>query len=476
MSSFQAAGDHRLLGRASMFIEESRHVWSREFRSLASRAMDLVQNDPFAAAMVGAKLFGTHGASGLHFRSLYQIDDRPETSEGERQVRREIEASIGRASSGTRLDITGLMSRKEFEQSLDWTATVKGDAWAFRRLIPGRRGSHWTTWRMTQPERVSNPDGRPNDDSLYEGMEIGPDGDVVAVHVETGTTGPFGYTRDKQWVRIPWVADDGTPNVIHRCGWRLPGMLRGVTMFAPMLLLMKQVSGTVEAHVAGKRAQACHPIIEKTQDEEALAEAERVGARLGPYTSFAPLQVLLTSLESEVVFPQHSFQGDDLKDFLQINYRLLAAAWGLPVEVVLAQMGEASLASARAGLDHFNRRCHELQNEHIVQVTRHIDESIIREDAVRGRLSFQTDDWSRIMTGRYQRPPKFVTDSQKEAGAVKTEVEIGRSRRNAFGDRGWDWEAETEERAQEDRLLAAQGQPVGSGEGRGAGVSEGGEG
>ena len=454
--SFVGASPHRLLGGYQWAISEPTHVWQSEWQQLAARGQQLWQNDPFAQAMVRAKIFGTHGAAGLQFRSLYQADDVEATSDTERTTRRTIESQIGLASKGYALDSGGLLTRKQIEEAIDVVATVKGDCFAVRRLISGYPTA--TRWRVIQPERVCNPPGKMNSDILSDGIAKSADGVATGIWIDSSSPDAVGPSRAEDFQFIPWYAPDGTPNVVHKVGLRIPGMDRGVSMFAPLIMLMKQMGGVLDAHVAGKRAQACNPIIVKTQDKELYADADANNATLGPYTSFAPLQVLFAHEEDEVLFQDPKFNGSDFEAFARTNWRLATASWGFPVEVVLAQMGEASLASARAGLDHFNRRCHELQNEHISCVTSVIDESIVREAVAVGSVSVNTTDWRRIMAGKYLRPAKFVTDSQKEATAVLSEIEAGRSRRNAFADRGWDWEAEQEERRQEDGIAADLGQ------------------
>lgn len=457
MSGFVAATNHRLLGGWPDPIREPLHEWSAEARTLAARGMELWQNDPFAQAMVTARQLALFGAEGLQFRSLYEIDGTALTTAPERDARRQVNDAITRAGMRFGLDAQRCRSRLALEKELDCLACVQGDSFAIRRLVPGRKNaSHMTCWRIIPSYRVGNPDNRPSGGNLYEGIELDEEQQPVALHVCKGRLGPFGYAVKMGWERIPWVADDGTPNVIHRVGWRLPGMIRGVSMFAPLILLSRQIAGTVEAHVAGKRAQACQTFIVKTSDPDELAEADRDGAKLGPHTKFQPVTVAYVSNENEVVVPQNKFEGSDLKEFLDANRKPLCAAWGLPIEVVLAMMGEASLASARAGLDHFNRVGRSLQNEHIEQCASLIDESIIREEVAIGRFVPNTSDWSRIMAGDYKRPSKFVTDPIKEAQAVKAEIEIGRAPSMAFSERGWDYESETEQKMQDAEFLQIQ--------------------
>ena len=312
---------------------------------------------------------------------------------------------------------------------------------------------------MVQPERVCNPRGMQNSATLYEGIQLAKSGRRIGIHVATSTRSSYygpGYGYDSTF--IPWVAKDGTPNVIHKTGMMLPGMLRGVSMFAPMLVLMSQLKGITEALVAAKRAQACHSLIVKLGDSEnsqKIMRSLRKDNQLGPYAQMKPLSILFTDQDVDVQQFSPKLDGDDVDAFLTTGWKLLAASWKMPIEVVLARMGEASLSSARAGLDHYNRVGHQLQNEHITCVSSVIDESIVREAVLRGWVDAGTDDWTLIMAGKYKRPAKFSTDVLKEAQSVKAEIEAGRAPSMAYSDRGWDWEAEQEQRIQDQEYVAA---------------------
>jgi len=448
---FTAAGNDRLLGLTQP-LTEPKWDWSRDFRTIMSRALDLVANDPLAAAMVAAKMQGTHGPTGLHRRSLATLDDNSTATADERTLRRQIEHGLDTTWTTT-FDTAGLLTRKESEIALDWMATVLGEGFLIRVWRPDRKNARYaTTWRLLRPERISNPDNRPNDDRLYHGMELDGNGEIIAVHVEEGHTGPFGYRTRQSWMRIPWVAKDGTPNVIHRVGWRMPGMIRGISMFAPLLLLLKQLAGTTEAHVVAKRAQACTPVIYYVEDPEAAAKAARSSAIIGANTQFNPMQVYYAKIGQEVVFPQMNYQGTDFDAFFKICSRILCATWQVPVEVVLAQMGEASLSSARAGLDQFDRTAQTWQNDHEMQASRPIDESYIREDVARGRIQEGETGLAGLLPCRYSRPPKYSTDRLKDANTVQAQIDAGRSKTAAFADMGWSFEDETEERIRDEEF------------------------
>jgi capsid protein len=459
MSQFVGSTDHRLFADWQTRLEEPLHVWSREFMPIASRAVSLVSNDPFAAAMVNAKIRETHGPQGMRLRSTYSETGGSTTSTSERKSRREIEAFIARASCSTHLDAGGELTTADIDTQMDWIATVMGDAWAVWVWKPGRPGAILAgCWRIVTPDRVENPNQQPNNDRLQNGCELDEDGRLIAIHVRMGNIGPYGIATDLKWKRVEIYGKDGMRQVLHRVGIRVPGMLRGVSMFAPALLLMRQIQGTIEAHVAGKRAQAIHPIIYFTEDEDELKAATAAKSRLGHNAVLGPMSILVAKYgATDVKFMQSNFQGSDLRDFLTTMYRSLTAMWGYPWQVVLAEMGEASLASARAGLDQADRTSDKYAKEHQEQVSRPRDEAILREGAARKEISFKSKDWSQIAAGRYTRPPKYSTDRLKDANTIEKLIAAKVSPSTAFEMFGLNYEDEAEQSKADEDFALAQG-------------------
>jgi capsid protein len=473
---FVGASDHRLFADWSLRINEPNHVWSREWMALAARAVSLVCNDPFAAAMVNAKIRETHGPRGLSLRSAYSENSKTRASDAERQRRRDIEGLIFRASAGTSLDAKGELTWLEFDRQMDWIATVMGDAWAVYLWKPGRPGNPLLNgcWRIITPERVCNPEWASDTTRLQRGCELDADGALVAIWVMTGEVGDFGIIDNPVWKRIPIYNAAGMRQVMHRVGTKVPGMMRGVSMFAPALLLLRQIQGTVEAHVAGKRAQAIHPIIYFTEDEEELKAAVQSKAMLGPNAALGPMSILVAKYgATDVKFMDSKFQGSDLRDFLTTMYRSLTAMWGLPWQVVLCEMGEASLASARAGLDQNERTCETYGGDHTAQVSSIRNEAIVREGKASRIIDLGTDDYTIIMQGRYTRPPRYSTDRKKDAETVTALIKAKVSPTTAHElVLGLNYEDECEQTARDIETAKAQGLPDPTIEANGGGFQQ----
>jgi hypothetical protein len=107
-------------------------------------------------------------------------------------------------------------------------------------------------------------------------------------------------------------------------------------------------------------------------------------------------------------------------------------------------MGNASLSSARAGLDQFDRTCQTEQESQIASVTSILDRVAISDAMVSGKLKLSTEDTASVMVGKYSRPPKYSTDRKKDAETMKALREAEVSWPTIHEMFGFNYEDETE--------------------------------
>lgn len=462
--TFDAASNHDLLTNWQTWAKVDEVVWSEEYGDIAERAQALACNDSFVAALVQAHLLGTIGPIGLRSTSLYD-DQRDEaaTSEQARRLRRAITSVTDRTWAGRTLDAEKIRTRLDLEVALAWSAFVKGEGFAVR-VQRGKRSA----WRLIDALRIKNPKDEkgaqlPNSARLRDGFQLDADGAVMGVWVVRSKLSAYGTFEDEKAVLVPWYAKDGTPNVIHRVGYRLPGMMRGVSRLAPMVIMARQLAGVLESHVAAKRLQAIHAMIVEAQNPDEYKRAMASGSALGSpkWQVNGPLNVWVKpSGGGDVQFTDPKFNGLDLEAYLKITYKVQCASVQVPVDVVLCQMGEASLSSARAGLDQFDRTCQAEQERHIAEATAPIDRAAIADAAVAGDLLLPDDVViDDALAAKYARPPKYSTDRLKDAETIAALRAAGVSGTTAFAMFGLVYEDERELTAIEAEFDKAQGTP-----------------
>lgn len=455
--AFQGASANRVQGG---WLQETdpNFDWINEALDLATRATDLVRNDPVSAALLNAKTRGEQGSAGLKFRSLVELDGDDATSEAETALRKQIEDLIEEASDCRKIDAQGLSTRREFEAALSELSAVAGESWGVRCSVDGR-----TAWKMLRRSRISNPPGEKDGENLYQGIVLG-DGGPLGVWVGPPLRTLLGGMAPKasDWTYVPWYDANGLPCVIHRLGKREPGSYRGITMYAPNLYLAKQVKSTIDAYVVAKRIQACHPIFIKCADPNAAVKKDRNGVVWGPNTTIEPGKIYYIGEDGEIAFPSWSFQGADMREFLDTLYRNQFAAWGLPIDVVLAQLGNTNMAASRSAWMQYYRQCDCWQIDHIEQVSAVININIIQEALLTGRLVMPAGMTLRqLMRGRWIRPPRSMPDPLKEANAVKAWEELGRDLTGLFAESGVDFNESIAQREEDNRTLESHGIEIG---------------
>ncbi len=456
--SSAGATTYRLLADWSVGLSDPNDDWKADAHTLAARAWDLIQNDPNARALVECMTLGVLGDCGLRFRSLYQADLNGETSDAELEFRRTIENVLSLARSGCGVDAAGALSSRDFTAQLLTSMLASGDGFAIRVWSPRAESLLSQRWRILAPERVSNPEGKPNTPTLFEGIEYDAAGAPTALHVRT--THPISSQNKgaARWERIDWRAPDGSLNVLHLFKPMRPGQRRGISWFAPLLVLAQHLSKTVEAFVVAKRTQACLPAIVKTDDPLATANAAKAGALLGPHTKWRPNTIAYTSLNSEVIFPSWQFNGSDYRDFLDVNLRAFAACWGLPFQFVMQQLTEANLASAQVALDQADKTFSALQDLVICKVERPIDEALLREGVARKLIVPGAGTTPAMLNAaRYLRPRRPDANKQRTRDAALLFIDMGGSRTTAFSEMGYDFEEETLLRKQNDDFQKKHG-------------------
>jgi capsid protein len=424
------------------WLREPETEWSGLWDLVASRAAALVDDFPIAAAMVKARLLRVHGPHGLRFRSLYQLDDQPDTTDAEIQKRREIELAIKRGSLD--IDAGGMLSRAELDWCISWNACVLGDGFAVRVWQPIEGVKTSTRWRIIHPMRVRAPSDKQADPKYNGGIELDNNGRPVAVWVEPDAEKTNRYAK-REPVRIAWTGPDGTRNVVHKVGLRRPGSRRGLSEFAPVMLPARLLQGVDIAYVTMKRVQASHPLLIKVADVKAAREQYR-GTRIGN---------LLIGKDHEVELPPFKFEGADYREFVDTTMRSICAAWQLPWELVLGDHSAKSGASSRSLWQQHYQMAEREQAQHVEQVQAPMDESIVREAAATGVITLGSD-WQRNMSGIYQGPPKVMPDPAKEIEWATGAVALGMSKSTVFARMGEDYRDEVMQSRQDKSLSEAQ--------------------
>lgn len=243
---------------------------------------------------------------------------------------------------------------------------VEGDALAVLLWRPDRGGRYATTVQVIDPDRLSNPDGRADDERLRNGIELDRDGVAVAYHIHRSHPGdPTGTWSGNRWDRVRRETRWGRPIVVHyfeaaREG--RSGQTRGRGLLMPVVeaFQLSDKHQRVELQAAILNAVLA-AFIESPFDHELLAESINDG-KVKSYQDarsqyYQKKDITLGGVKLPMLFPGekigfHSPQrpAAQFNEFQSGCLRNIASALGLSYEQVSQDWSQVNYSSARAAL------------------------------------------------------------------------------------------------------------------------------
>lgn len=324
---------------------------------------------------------------------------------------------------------------------------------AFCQMFPDPDGSRELRLRLIHPDQVPfefpmiGPASR-----VRAGVELDDLGRVVAFHVlpcrPDDLTMPFLHAFTP--VRID------ARDMVHLFQVLEPGQVRGLSWFAPVLLVLHELGQHADAALV--RAKVSALVMAALTDPEGNA-----GGLAGDQAD----GVLTAGMEPGTILnlpPGTSLEWFDPKesqhyaDFTRAHLRAVAAGLGMPYELLTGDLEEVNYSSIRAGMVEFRRKLEHWQhNVMVFRFCRPVWDRWIETVGAAGLLPGYTDDPEPFHRVEWLPPKLDWVDPKKDAEAEILAIRSGlKSRTQAIAERGYDAEkidAEIQaERAREARL------------------------
>ncbi|MEO1187547.1 MAG: phage portal protein [Pseudomonadota bacterium] len=447
-------------------------------RDLAvARARDLVANEPLAAAAMDRKVDMVFGMRGLRFSSLPDGEALGLDPEETAALGDQIERAFNDWSQDT-------LWRCDWEQSENWGGLCAlmarhyfrdNEAIAVLRWdeLPAFEFPFHTSLHVVDPDRISNPDNRPDTPELRAGVET--DGRrVVAYHIRNAHPNDwtFGSVADAMtWTRVPRQADYGRPIVLHLRRKDRADEVRGWGPLMATLKKFKDLSRYTDAEIQSAVVRAVMAMViysdRSTQGiEEALSVqdiknfADASDAFYGPggpkLTDGTRIQKLFPTEKVEMLTANS--EGGDYEAFTSVFSRQLASALGMTYEQFTMDWSKTNYSSARAGLIEVWRSVESFVDLFTSKVGRPVLLAVI-DDAVESGHIVVPDHVPDI----YENPRAWLdgiwlgsgrgwVDPVKEPMGAGLEMEIGASTlQDVTARQGRDWRQVSQQRAREQR-------------------------
>lgn len=239
----------------------------RDAGVVRARARDLERNNPHAAnavrmtsdAVAGA---GVRLALNIDWRSL-GITDIEVAAEWQDQVVRAweshaegVECMVDARRQQTFSHGFALVTKTDFRD---------GESLTVIEMKPGL-SAYQTCFKFVDVDRLSNPDGRMDDDVIRGGIERDRDGEPIAYHIREGHPYDVGLGLAQfRWARVPRTLPWGRPVVLHTFSHDRVEMSRGVSQFATVIRPMKMLEVYEDAEIEKAITQAASAAVIKTE-------------------------------------------------------------------------------------------------------------------------------------------------------------------------------------------------------------------
>lgn len=344
---------------------------------IVSRVRDLVRNDGWASAAVTRTVDTVIGAD---FRPISKPDYAAlrastgikafdhvwaeEFGQAAEAHWRTWSNDPGRYCDAQRNLTVSQMMRLAFRHKI-----VDGDALAMLLWLPERvgtgRAQYATTLQIIDPDRLSNPQLRFDQQVMRGGVEVDEYGAAVAYHIRRAHGGDwFSAAQAVHWDRIPRETDWGRPVVVHDFDHDRAAQHRGgAGILAPVLqrlkMLIKYDGTELDAAIVNAIFGA---YIQSPFDpglvEEALGDSEKLNAYQQERVDFHDRKKLsLGDVRMPILFPGESINtvsaqrpNSNFGEFEAAMLRNVAAGTGVSTQQISQDWSDVNYSSYRAAM------------------------------------------------------------------------------------------------------------------------------
>lgn len=332
-----------------------------------------------------------------------------------------------------------------------------------------RDGEETLCLQLIEGDRVCNPLGKTNSDTLMEGVELATaTGEPIAVHIAKYHPGDFNG-KANEWTRVAVRGETGRRNVLHLFDTLRPGQVRGVPWIAPIIEPLKQLGKWSDAELNAAVVSSLWVVFMEMDpdafddlfDEDSQTRIINNAQKWSGKMESGKAVNLLPGEKAEMKSPGRP--NPQFDPFFQAMCAQLGMALGLPKEVMLMHF-QSSYTAARAAFMMAWRRWSSRRDKVAKMFCQPVFELWLANEVRLGRIAcpgffsskFIRAAWcAAIWTGD---GPGSV-DPVKEVTAAKMRVELGISTLQAESvlHDGVEWEAKQQQRAKEVARQRADG-------------------
>lgn len=327
----------------------------RDLPMLRDRTRDAVRNAPVGTGAVESSVTAIVGTGlacnpAIDFKFLGIDEDRAREWIADTKMRFETWAS------STDCDVAEQQDFYEMQDLGLRSSFESGDSWVLTPMLerPGRGAQ--LALQIIEADRVCNPDRKPDNDTLQDGVELEADsGKPVAIHIARIHPGESTIVRN-QWTRVELRAGEmRRRNALQIWKKVRPGQVRGIPFLAPILEPLKQLGRWTENELAAAVTSSLFTLFVKMDAEafqevfEEDAQNELVGQATGWKGGMENSKAVRLLPGEEIQSAQMNRPNPEFDPFWIAMVRQIGMALQIPYEVLVMHF-QSSYSAARGAL------------------------------------------------------------------------------------------------------------------------------
>lgn len=312
--------------------------------ALRARVRDLVRNFPPFARAVNAIVAFTVG-KGSRFQSLALRPNGEPDFEARRKIEDRFRLWMERA------DVTGRLHLYELQQLAKRQECESGEYIA--RIASPRHRRQAVAVQMFEAENLSawRADERAPETDIWQGVEY---------DIHTGEPVAYHFQTSYAWQQVSSWREDAA-NVLHGFAMLRPGQLRGVTPFAPAVMLARDMGEYTGAEIDAAKLAAKWLAFVKSMDPAAFQGMRGMMPGQASGNARADIEWLENGIieylreNEDISFaPNPGRPGDSFDRFTRFVLRMVAITMDLPYEILSGDYLGINYSTSKASRNDFS--------------------------------------------------------------------------------------------------------------------------
>jgi lambda family phage portal protein len=325
---------------------------SRGLPVLRARSRDLAKNVPLATGAVSTVITNVVG-DGLVLKS--KIDraalglTKEQAVKWQQAVEREWNLFAKHCDFGDRQNFDGFLALA-FRSILE-----SGDTFVVRRRRDEPNRVYGLRLQLVEADRVMNPLGASNTDTLVDGVELDADGRPIAVHIaDRFPGGALGRQANVKRYAMGGTAT-GMPLILHLGEQLRPGQVRAAPYLSPVIEALKQLGDYAEAEMTAAVVAGMFTAFIKQEagddDDNGILDGDKsLGIDSNSEIALGKGAIVSLAQGEDVSIANPGRPNPQFDAFVTAVCREIGVALQLPLEVLLKSF-TSSYSASRAALE-----------------------------------------------------------------------------------------------------------------------------